>query len=253
MSGERRAGRARVAILDYGMGNLRSVEKALERSGADAVITADREVAAAADGLLLPGVGAFPKAIARVRELGLDLVIGERLEAGTPVLGICLGYQLVFESSTELGGAEGLGLVAGDVDGLRAPGLKVPHIGWEPVRWERDCELTDGIPDATPFYFVHSFTPRPAAPGDVLGSAEHGERFACAIARPPLYGVQFHPEKSSVAGLRLLRNFAAICAAPPEASGVGGGGARLRPADAASTSRLNSGGPRLRPADSASR
>ncbi len=204
--------RSQVAVLDYGMGNLRSVEKAIERSGAEAVITGDAELAAGADGLVLPGVGAFPKAMARIRELGLDRLIADRLAAGTPVLGICLGFQLVFERSSELEGAEGLGLVAGEVDGLRAPGLKVPHIGWEPVRWERECELTAGIGDATPFYFVHSFAPRPADSADVLGTAEHGERFTCALARPPLYGVQFHPEKSSGAGLRLLRNFAAICA-----------------------------------------
>jgi imidazole glycerol-phosphate synthase subunit HisH len=204
--------RSQVAVLDYGMGNLRSVEKAIERVGVAVMVTSDVDVAAGADGLVLPGVGAFPKAIARICELGLDRLIADRLEAGTPVLGICLGFQLAFERSSELDGAEGLGLVAGEVHGLRAPGLKVPHIGWEPVRWERRCELTAGIDDATPFYFVHSFAPRPADPGDVLGTAEHGERFACAIARPPLYGVQFHPEKSSGAGLRLLRNFAAICA-----------------------------------------
>jgi imidazole glycerol-phosphate synthase subunit HisH len=204
--------RSQVAVLDYGMGNLRSVEKAIERVGVAVMVTSDVDVAAGADGLVLPGVGAFPRAMARIRELGLERLIADRLDAGTPVLGICLGFQLVFERSSELDGAEGLGLVAGQVHGLRAPGLKVPHIGWEPVRWERGCELTAGIGDATPFYFVHSFAPRPADPGDVLGTAEHGERFACAIARPPLYGVQFHPEKSSGAGLRLLRNFAAICA-----------------------------------------
>jgi glutamine amidotransferase len=202
----------RIWILDYGMGNLRSVQKALERAGVEAVIGGDVEVGAAADGLILPGVGAFPRAMRRVRELRLDRVVADRLAAGTPVLGICLGFQLAFESSSELGGAEGLGLLAGEVDELHAPGLKVPHIGWEPVRWERDCELADGIADETPFYFVHSFAPRPADSTDVLGTAEHGDRFVCAIARPPLYGVQFHPEKSSLAGLRLLRNFAAICA-----------------------------------------
>jgi imidazole glycerol-phosphate synthase subunit HisH len=211
MSSQAAVRRPKIAILDYGMGNLRSVQKALVRAGADAVIDGDGEIAAAADGLILPGVGAFPRAMRRVRELGLDGLIADRLAAGTPVLGICLGFQLAFESSSELGGAAGLGLLAGDVDGLDAPGLKVPHIGWEPVSWERDCELVDGIADRTPFYFVHAFAPRPADSTDVLGTAEHGERFVCAIARPPLYGVQFHPEKSSVAGLRLLRNFAAIC------------------------------------------
>jgi glutamine amidotransferase len=202
----------RIAILDYGMGNLRSVEKALERVGAEAVISADPETVRAADGVILPGVGAFPAAMRRVSELGLDGLISERLEHRTPVLGICLGLQLLFSSSVENEGEQGLGLLAGEVEPLRAPGLKVPHIGWSPVRWERESELTEGLDTEVPFYFVHSFTPRPRDREDVLGTAEHGERFACAVARPPLYGVQFHPEKSSAAGLRLLANFAEICA-----------------------------------------
>jgi imidazole glycerol-phosphate synthase subunit HisH len=202
----------RIAILDYGMGNLRSVEKALDRVGAEAMITSEPGEARAADGLVLPGVGAFPAAMRRVRELGLDALVAERLEAGTPVLGICLGLQLLFSRSSENEGAEGLGLVAGEVGPLQAPGLKVPHIGWSPVRWERDSELTEGLESEVPFYFVHSFTPRPRDAGAVLGTAEHGERFACAVTRPPLFGVQFHPEKSSAAGLRLLSNFAEICA-----------------------------------------
>ena len=205
----------RIAILDYGMGNLRSVEKALERVGADAERTFDPETIRAADGLVLPGVGAFPKAMARIGELALDELVAERLEQGTPVLGICLGYQLLFASSTELAGASGLGLIDGQVRGLEAGGLKVPHMGWEPVRWERESELTAGIDTDTPFYFVHSFTPDPADPADVVGTAVHGERFACVVARPPVFGVQFHPEKSSDAGLRLLRNFTSICAAVP--------------------------------------
>jgi glutamine amidotransferase len=206
---------ASIAILNYGMGNLRSVEKALERVGARAEVTSDQQAARAADGLILPGVGAFPAAMEKVRELELDALVAERLSSGTPVLGICLGLQLLFERSTERGGAEGLGLVPGEVTALEARGLKVPHIGWEPVRWERPSELTDGLASETPFYFVHSFGVRPVDPTDTLGSAEWGERFACAIARPPLYGVQFHPEKSSAAGLRLLANFARICAAVP--------------------------------------
>jgi len=203
---------ARIAILDYGMGNLRSVEKALEHVGSEAEITNDPERIRAADGLILPGVGAFPRAMDRVRELGLDAWVAERLEAGTPVLGICLGLQLLFDSSVENRGAEGLGLMPGRVEPLAAGGLKVPHIGWSPVRWERASALADGIEDETPFYFVHSFTPRPANSEDGLGTASYGERFACAVERPPLYGVQFHPEKSSSAGLRLLTNFAGICA-----------------------------------------
>jgi imidazole glycerol-phosphate synthase subunit HisH len=201
-----------VVILDYGMGNLRSVEKALERVGATAEISHAPDAIRSADGVILPGVGAFPRAMERVRVLGLDELIRERLDAGVPVLGICLGLQLLFDASVEGSGAEGLGLMAGPVEPLSADGLKVPHIGWSPVRWERPSPLVEGLERETPFYFVHSFTPRPRSADEVLGTAAYGERFACAVERPPLYGVQFHPEKSSSAGLRLLSNFIRICA-----------------------------------------
>jgi glutamine amidotransferase len=204
----------RIAILDYGMGNLRSVEKALEHVGVTATISCDPSEVRAADGLVLPGVGAFPRAMERVRERGLDELIAERREAGVPILGICLGLQLLFDSTTELGGADGLGLLEGEADVLAADGLKVPHIGWSPVRWEKDSRLAAGIETETPFYFVHSFAPRPAA-ADLLGSAAYGERFACAAERDNVFGVQFHPEKSSAAGLRLLSNFAGVCASVP--------------------------------------
>ncbi|HKI67224.1 MAG TPA: imidazole glycerol phosphate synthase subunit HisH [Solirubrobacterales bacterium] len=208
---------ARICILDYGMGNLRSVEKALEHVGAKATISSDAETIRNADGLILPGVGAFPKAMQRVRELGLDELTRERLGAGVPVLGICLGLQLLFDSTTELGGAAGIGLLPGGVAELDAPGLKVPHIGWSPVRWEKDSRLVEGIESETPFYFVHSFAPSPAGE-DLLGSAAYGARFACAAERDNVFGVQFHPEKSSSAGLRLLSNFAGICVAAPAAA-----------------------------------
>jgi glutamine amidotransferase len=204
----------RICILDYGMGNLRSVEKALEHVGATARISADAAEVDVADGLILPGVGAFPRAMERIRERRLDEMIRERRDAGVPILGICLGLQLLFESSDELGGAAGLGLLPGAVSGLDAEGLKVPHIGWAPLRWERESRLADGIPTETPFYFVHSFKPAPRSE-DLLGSAEYGSRFACAAERDNVFGVQFHPEKSSAAGLRLLANFAAVCASVP--------------------------------------
>jgi glutamine amidotransferase len=205
---------ARIAILDYGMGNLRSVEKALEHVGVTAKVSSDPDEVQAADGVILPGVGAFPRAMERVRELQLDELIYERRDAGVPILGICLGLQLLFESSSELGGATGLGVFPGPVDELEAPGLKVPHIGWSPVRWTRESRLTEGIPSETPFYFVHSFAPQPGE-NELLGSAEYGTRFACAAERDNVFGVQFHPEKSSAAGLRLLSNFAGICVESP--------------------------------------
>ncbi len=205
---------ARIAILDYGVGNLRSVEKALEHIGAMATITRDAEEVESADGVILPGVGAFPKAMERVRDFGLDALIHERSEAGVPILGICLGLQLLFDSTTELGGASGLGLLSGDVAELDAPGLKIPHIGWSPVRWEKESRLVEGIDSETPFYLVHSFAPHPES-SDLLGSTAYGSRFACAVERDNVFGVQFHPEKSSTAGLRLLANFAGICVKTP--------------------------------------
>jgi imidazole glycerol-phosphate synthase subunit HisH len=207
-----------IAILDYGMGNLRSVEKALERIGAEPVVTADHETIAQADGLILPGVGAFPKAMQNLRALELDIAIGDRLAAGVPTLGICLGLQLLFETSSENEGAWGLGLLPGRVDRLPAPGLKVPHIGWNSVSWTKPSRLTAELPGECPFYFVHSYAPIVIGEDDLLGTATYGEPFACAVEREPLYGVQFHPEKSSVNGLKLLENFAGICAAVGAAS-----------------------------------
>ena len=226
-----------IAILDYGMGNLRSVEKALERVGARSQVTCDVESLRSADGVILPGVGAFPKAMERIRERHLDELIAERARAGVPVLGICLGMQLIFDSTTELGGAEGLGLIPGPVDSLDAGDLKVPHIGWSPVSWAKGSRLQAGMAPGEPFYFVHSFAPRPANEADILGTADYGASFACAVESGNVFGVQFHPEKSSGAGLRLLRNFAALCATPapaPDTPGSTTPGLRLRPSGSAS-------------------
>ena len=193
-----------VALVDYGMGNRRSVEKALEHVGADVRRTADHDEIRAADAVVVPGVGAFPEAMRRLRADGLDEVIRERAESGTPVLGICLGMQLLFERSAEHEGATGLGLLPGEVTPLEAP--KLPHIGWNRVAFERESALTAGLGDAVAFYHVHSFVCR-AANGDVVGRGEYGERFVSIVQRDNVAGVQFHPEKSSRDGLALLRNF----------------------------------------------
>jgi glutamine amidotransferase len=200
-----------IAIVDYGMGNRRSVEKAFANVGARPLLTRDHDEIRSADGVVVPGVGAFPRAMRNLRELGLDELIVERAQAGVPLLGICLGMQLLFERSVELEPAEGLGLLRGDVRPLDAGGQRVPHIGWNVVRFERASRLTAALPEQTAFYHVHSFVSHPADPEDVLGTAEYGERFASAVARENVFGVQFHPEKSSRAGLRLLASFSAAC------------------------------------------
>jgi imidazole glycerol-phosphate synthase subunit HisH len=195
-----------IAVLDYGMGNLRSVEKAFEHVGAEVEITHDAQRIRAASGLVLPGVGAFPKAMSAIRERGLDELIHERRAAGVPVLGICLGMQLLFDRSVELGGADGLGLLPGQVRELDAPGLKVPQIGWNAVRWKQSSPLIDGLPDPAAFYHVHSFAPV-ASNGVVLGTADYGSEFVSAVRGDGVWGVQFHPEKSGPDGLALLGNF----------------------------------------------
>ena len=203
----------RLAILDYGMGNLRSVAKALEHVGARPELTNDHSRVREAEGVVLPGVGAMPKAMDRVRRLGLDELLRERVDAGLPLIGLCMGMQLLFESTTELGGAEGIGLLDGPVEQLDAPGLKVPQIGWNPVAWRRESALNAGLPDPCAFYHANSFAPRPARHADVLGTAEYGSEFVSAVARGRVYGVQFHPEKSGPHGLSLLGNFVRACVA----------------------------------------
>jgi glutamine amidotransferase len=216
------AGPVELAVVDYGMGNRRSVEKALEHVGATARVSAEPEVLRGADGLVVPGVGAFPHAMARLRELGLDELLRERIRAGTPVLGICLGMQLAFDSSSEQGGAAGLGVIPGEVGPLRAEGRKLPHIGWTEVAFTRPASpLVADLPERCAFYHVHSFAPVPAREQDSLGVAEYGAPFVSAVESGSFYGVQFHPEKSSAAGLRLLANFARICIAARPGAAAG--------------------------------
>lgn len=201
----------RIAVVNYGMGNLRSVEKAVERVGATPEISSDPARIDAADGLILPGVGAFPRAMARIEELGLAETIVGAARSGKPVLGVCLGMQLLFTDSVEGGGARGLGLLPGSVTRIDAPGLKLPHIGWSPLALRQSSPLTDGIDEGEPFYFVHSFVARPRGE-DLLADAGYGERIAAVIGSGNVFGAQFHPEKSSAAGLRMLANFCSLCA-----------------------------------------
>jgi glutamine amidotransferase len=201
-----------VAIVDYGMGNRRSVEKALQRVGAETTITRDHDELRAADGVVLPGVGAFPAAMDVIHELELDGVLVEIAERGTPLFGSCMGMQLLFESSEEQGGSAGLGILPGVVKRLDADGQNLPHIGWSAVSIARDSPLTDELPDPYFLYHVHSYAPVPADREIVLGEAEYGERFAAVVGSGNVFGAQSHPEKSSAHGLGLLRNFVGVCA-----------------------------------------
>jgi glutamine amidotransferase len=202
----------RIAIVDYGMGNRRSVEKALEHVGARTSTTRDPAELRAADGLLLPGVGAFPAAMRTLRELELDEVLVGCARGGMPLFGSCMGMQLLFESSDEHEGATGLGLLRGAVRRLDSGGLKLPHIGWNEVRWVRESPLSEGLPSPSTFYHVHSYVPHPADEADVLGTSDYGSPFVSVVARENVFGAQFHPEKSSTHGLTMLANFARVCA-----------------------------------------
>jgi glutamine amidotransferase len=205
-------------MVDYGMGNRRSVAKAFEHVGSTIAQTADHDELRAADGLVVPGVGAFPEAMRRLRALGLDEVVRERAAAGVPVIGLCLGMQLLFDSSCEHEGSAGLGLLAGRVVALDTRGLKSPHIGWNSVAWQRPSPLVEGLADPAAFYHVHSFVVQPDDPAIVLGMGEYGSPFVSFVAHANVFGAQCHPEKSSTEGLALLRNFVGICATVHAAS-----------------------------------
>ena len=202
---------ARIAIIDYRMGNLRSVEKGFEHAGVDGVVvTDDPAKVRAADAIVLPGVGAFRDAAANLRESGLWDIVLERVGAGVPFLGICLGLQLLADVGYEDGEWQGLGLVHGTCERLPAI-VKVPHMGWNTVAYPRTSPLFDGVPEDSAFYFVHSYRLVPQDSAAVIGETEYGVQFAAAVQRgETLFAVQFHPEKSSSLGLRVLANFGRI-------------------------------------------
>jgi glutamine amidotransferase len=178
-------------------------------------LTGDPERIVAAHGVVVPGVGAFPEGMRRLESAGLDEVVRERAAAGVPVLGICLGMQLLFESSTEHEGADGLGLIPGTVTALETGGAKLPHIGWNEVSFLRPGALVEGLGPSAAFYHVHTYVCRPSDREDVVGVGEYGERFVSIVERGNVLGAQFHPEKSSRAGLALLGNFVSACPRVP--------------------------------------
>jgi glutamine amidotransferase len=199
-----------IAIVDYKMGNLRSVEKGFEAAGVrDVRVTDDAGVIASADGVVLPGVGAFRDAAANLDASGCREAILGHIGAGKPFLGICLGLQLLVEVGLEDGEWRGLGVIGGTCERLPA-GVKIPHIGWNTVEYARESPLFAGVPDGSAFYFVHSYHVVPAEPSCIIGTTEYGVRFVSAVSKGCTFAVQFHPEKSSELGLRVLRNFGTI-------------------------------------------
>jgi glutamine amidotransferase len=202
----------RIGVCDYGVGNLRSVQRALVAAGATPVISGDADEIAACDGVILPGVGAFASAAAVLHGNGLAAAIRSVAADARPVLGVCLGHQLLFEHSDEGEGGEGLGLLSGAVSRLHVDGLKVPHMGWNRLRMVRYAQMLDGIDDGAYVYFVHSYTAI-AAGDDVVAVTDYGGELAAVVERGSVTGMQFHPEKSGPAGLRVYANFVAACQA----------------------------------------
>ena len=197
-----------VCVVDYDAGNTLSVTRALEKVGARVDLTADPDKVASADAVVLPGVGAFGDCMKKLRERGMDVACREVFRSGKPFLGVCVALQVIFDQSEESPGAKGLGLLPGSVRRFEADGLKVPHMGWNEMELVREHPVLDGI-DGEAFYFVHSYYPEPAEENDLIGESEYGVRFCSAAGRENLLAVQFHPEKSSGAGLKLYENFLA--------------------------------------------
>lgn len=208
----------RIALLDYGSGNVRSVAKALERSGLAVKLTGEPKEVACADGVVLPGAGAFRDAALALAEKGLPEAIREAIAAGRPYLGLCLGMQLLFEEGQEHGTTQGLGLLRGRVTQFSTTGddgrpRRVPHIGWNEVRFRGSHPMLAGLPAADCFYFVHSYRAEGVEPACVVGTTDYGGELVSAVATERIFAVQFHPEKSQTAGKRLLDAYAAWVAA----------------------------------------
>lgn len=200
-----------VAIIDYGAGNLQSVKKALDFLGYDSEITMDKEKIMNASHIILPGVGSFGDAMASIRERGLEDTIKKCADGSKPFFGICLGLQLLFESSEESPGVEGLGILKGKIVTIpRDGGLKVPHMGWNSVSLKQTDGIFSGIKDNSYFYFVHSYYLKDAESDVVAGTTEYGVEIECAVQKGLVCATQFHPEKSSEIGLQLLKNFMAL-------------------------------------------
>lgn len=199
-----------IAIVDYGMGNLHSVSKAVERLGYQPLVTGEREEILAADGIILPGVGAFGDAMEQLREAALDSVMKEAAESGKPLLGICLGMQLLFSRSEEHGKYEGLDILPGSVVRFAGGDYKVPHMGWNSLQFEkREHPLFAGLEEGH-VYFVHSYHVLPEVQADLLAVTDYGQPVTAIVGRGSVYGMQFHPEKSGELGMSLLRNFLAL-------------------------------------------
>ena len=200
-----------IAIIDYDAGNIKSVEKATQLLGQDVTITRDRETILQADKVILPGVGAFGDAMGKIRQYGLEEVIGEVVDQKTPFLGICLGLQLLFERSDETPGVEGLGILKGEI--LRIPdkeGLKIPHMGWNSLKFQNQGRLFANLPEEPYVYFVHSYYLRAADEGIVTATTEYSTHIHASVEKDNVFACQFHPEKSSDVGIQILKNFVEI-------------------------------------------
>jgi glutamine amidotransferase len=200
-----------ICVIDYGMGNLRSVSKALEKLGGEVIVSSRPEELARADKAVLPGVGAFGDGASELEKRGLAAALKELLQREKPFLGICLGMQLLFETSEESPGARGLGLFAGTVRRFRSEALKIPHMGWNEMKVRNPkTPLLQGVKDGSFFYFVHSYYPAPEDRSLVAGTCNYGEEFPCFMGGGSIWASQFHPEKSQAAGLQILSNFIAL-------------------------------------------